>query len=397
MFTLSLQSAILVSCPKGLAPYVAREMTALGYQTQELDAGVRTTGTLADCLRLNLHLRCGHRVHYRLKRCGALHPDMLYREVNNMPWEEIFSPDGYLSVHSSVDHPTIRDSRFPNLRVKDGVVDRFAKACGRRPDSGPDMARGVCLFLYWHGPKAELFLDTTGVPLPKRGYRVNPYRAPMQETLAAAVVAASGWQPDQHFVNPMCGSGTLAIEAALQATNTAPGLLREGFAFEHLREFDPGAWTQMRQEAGKKRLTTPAGAIIATDHDPKAVDAARENARRAGVEDCIEFAVCDYADTRVPDAADRGGVVLVNPEYGERLGDETELAGVYQGLGDFLKQKCAGYRAGIFTASSKLAKRIGLRPVARIPFWSAKLECRLLVYELWRGTLKDRREQPDHG
>jgi putative N6-adenine-specific DNA methylase len=383
MFTLAIPAPILVTCPKGMSPWLAAEMGELGHKADEQAAGVRTTGGLQDCMRLALHSRIGHRVHYRLKRFGALHPDMVYREVNAIPWEEIFDPDGYLCVHSSVSHPTIRDSRFPNLKVKDAVVDRFAEATGRRPDSGPDESGGVTLFLYWRGKKAELYLDTTGTPLPKRGYRIQPHSAPMQETLAAAVIRATGWDPATSFINPMCGSGTLAIEAALMARRIAPGMLRESFGFMHLKEFDPEAWESMRAEAKRAELHAARGRVIATDADPEAVEAARANARRAGVEEDIEFAVCDFRETEVPPGA---GVVLVNPEYGERLGDEAELGEVYSGLGDFFKQHCAGYRAGVFTASPALAKRIGLRTTARIPFYSAKLECRLHLFDLWEGS-----------
>ncbi len=387
MFTLSRESSVLVSCPKGMAPYVALEMRGLGFDTQELEAGVRTTGTLLDCMRLNLHLRCGHRVHYRLKRFGALHPDMVYREVNSMPWEEIFAANGYLSVHSSVVHPTIRDTRYPNLRIKDAVVDRFAQKTGGRPDSGSDEGRGVCLFLHWRDKKAELFLDTTGVPLPRRGYRLNPFRAPMQETLAASVIRAVFWDPAENFVNPMCGSGTLAIEAALMARNIAPGLLRDAYAFKHLNEFDAPAWESMRADAQAAILPRPKGRIIATDIDPQAVDAARDNAGQAGVEESIEFSVCDFRETPVPEGK---GAVLVNPEYGERLGDVDELGETYQALGDFLKQRCAGYRAGIFTGNAAMAKRIGLRAERKVPFFSAKLPCMLLVYNMWEGATKRR-------
>ncbi len=383
MFTLSRESVILVSCPKGLSPYLALEMRELGYETEELEAGARTKGTLLDCMRLNLHLRCGHRVHYRLKRFGALHPDMIYREANALPWEEIFSADGYLSVHSSVSHPSIRDTRFPNLRVKDAVVDRFARETGRRPDSGPDEGRGVCLFLYWRDRKADLFLDTTGIPLPKRGYRLNPFRAPMQETLAAAVIRAIFWDPAENFVNPMCGSGTLAIEAALMARHIAPGLLRESFAFMHLTEFEASAWQGLLDEAKARILPGPKGRIVATDMDAQAVAAARDNARQAGVEGDIEFSVCDFRETPVPEGR---GAVLVNPEYGERMGEADELGETYKALGDFLKRRCAGYRAGVFTGNAALAKHVGLRTERKVLFFSAKLPCVLYVYNLWEGS-----------
>ncbi|MFW5488566.1 MAG: THUMP domain-containing class I SAM-dependent RNA methyltransferase [Desulfovibrio sp.] len=390
MFTLSINSSILVTCPKGMAPYLEQEMKALGYATEQLDAGVRTTGTLADCMRLNLHLRCGHRVHYRLKRFGAMHPDMVYNETNSMPWEEIMRPDGYLSVHCNVSHPSIRDSRFANVRVKDAIADRFMANNGIRPDSGPDEGKGVCIFLYWRGKKAELFLDTTGTPLPKRGYRTRPHRAPMQETLAASVILGTGWKPDTHFINPMCGSGTLAIEAGLMACNIAPGLLRQDFAFRHLLDFDQEKWEEMRSEARKAMLPTPPARIIATDIDPLAIEAARDNAEQAGLADAIEFSVCDFRETEVPPAP---GAVVVNPEYGERLGTQENLEEIYAALGDFLKHQCSGYIAGIFTGSRLLAKHIGLRSKSRAPFYNAKIPCTLFRYEMWTGSLKENKQK----
>lgn len=387
MFSLDQKSIILVTCPKGLAPFTAAEMRALGFEAEEQDAGVRTTGGLAECMRLNLHLRCGHKVLYRLKRFGAMHPDMVYRETNAMPWEEIFSVDGYISVDSHVSHPTIRDGRFANVRVKDGVADRFAAKLGKRPDSGPDKSRGVCLFLYWRGKKAELFLDTTGVPLPKRGYRLHPFRAPMQETLAAAVVLATGWDPDTNFVNPMCGSGTLAVEAALMAGRIAPGLLRKDFSFMHVNAFDKAAWEALCDEARTNILPKAPGRIIATDIDEDALEATRANAAAAGVADSLELSVCDFRETELPEG---GGAIFFNPEYGERLGDKSELAETYKAIGDFLKHKCAGYSAGVFTADKELSKRIGLKARSKVPFYSAKLACTLFVYELWEGSKRRR-------
>ena len=318
-----------------------------------------------------------------------MHPDMVYNETASLPWEEIMRPDGYVSVHSNVSHPTIRDSRFPNVRVKDGIADRFVARHGIRPDSGPDEAKGVCVFLYWRGKKAELFLDTTGTPLPKRGYRLRPHSAPMQETLAAAVIMATGWKPDTHFINPMCGSGTLAIEAGLMACNIAPGLLRENFAFRHLLDFDPEAWNSLRTEARKAMLPAPPARIIATDMDPLAIEAARDNAAQAGLAEAIEFSVCDFKETEIPPAP---GAVLFNPEYGERLGSEDQLAATYTAMGDFLKRQCPGYLAGIFTGSKTLSKRIGLRPLSKTPFYNAKIPCTLLRYAMWTGTLKDNKD-----
>ena len=197
----------------------------------------RNGGRFEDCMKLNLWLRTGHRVLRLVKTFQARHADELYAQVSQIPWEQHIREDGYLSVMSSVENPTIRDTRFASLRCKDAIVDRIKKERDRRPDSGP-LCEGVVVFLYWRQNECAIYFDTSGEPLSKRGYRKIPLQAPMQETLAAAVVLAAGWRGDRNFVNPMCGSGTLAIEAALIGLGRAPGLTRGNFAFMHLKEFN---------------------------------------------------------------------------------------------------------------------------------------------------------------
>jgi len=204
-------------------------------------------------------------------------------------------------------------------------------------------------------------------------------------------VLASDWPrlaaENGHFIAPMCGAGTLAIEAALMALNGAPGLLRDNFAFMHLTGFDEETWNAMLDKAEDSENPDFSGRIIATDHDPEAIEAARDNAHVAGVGDFIEFKLCDFADTEIPDGP---GVVMLNPEYGERLGQEKELEAVYKRIGDFFKQSCGGKTGFIFTGNSHLAKRVGLRTKRRRIFFNAKIECRLLEYELYAGTRKSK-------
>jgi len=380
---------ILVTCPKGMAGFLASELTGLGLPGGEtLDAGALTRGTLEDCMRLNLHLRTGHRVLRELKRFDAPGPDALYSTARTIDWERYIPVDGYFRVDASIRDTGVTDSRFAAVRVKDAVADRFMDRFGRRPDSGP-LTSGVCLFLHWRGSRATLYLDTTGEPLPRRGYRKRPHTAPMQETLAAACVLASGW-PDLaaaggHFIAPMCGSGTLAIEAALMAMHGAPGLLRDDFAFMRLQGYDPALWERLTEAAEDAETPDFGGRIIATDHDPAAIEAARDNARNAGVGDFIEFAVCDFRETEVPDGP---GVVMLNPEYGERLGEARALEPVYRAIGDFFKQRCRGKKGFLFTGNLELAKHVRLRTSRRHIFYNAKIECRLLEYELYEGTRK---------
>jgi 23S rRNA G2445 N2-methylase RlmL len=382
---------ILITCPKGLPPWLAGEVRALGFPVlAEAEAAVETEGTLADTMPLNLHLRTGHRVLYHLADFPAENPEDLYRSLRKLPWEETLHERGehaYLCVTSTADTPSINDARYVNLKAKDAIVDRMLEVSGLRPDSGPDRDRAV-VHVFWRGSKAAVYLDTSGEPLSRRGYRKIPLAAPMQETLAAAVILATGWKGRRDFVNPMCGSGTLAIEAALFALGKAPGLLRSNYGFIHLRGFDPAAWREVRSAAHAAQKET-AARIIATDIDPRAVAAARQNARTAGVEGRIEFSVCPFGETPVPK---RGGVVVLNPPYGERTGDFPTLCGLYREIGDFFKKRCGGHRGYIFTGNAALGKQVGLRTKRRIPFFNGEIECRLLEYELYEGTRRTEKE-----
>jgi putative N6-adenine-specific DNA methylase len=212
-----------------------------------------------------------------------------------------------------------------------------------------------------------------------------PLKAPMQETLASAVILGTGWKGDGNFVNPMCGSGTLAIEAALIGLNRAPGSLRNNFGFMHLRGFEESSWRALHRKARaevKHRLDEK---IVVTDISQEAVLAAEKNAATAGVKQWMEFRRCDFFETPIPEG---GGVVVLNPEYGQRLGEKEELEETYKRIGDFFKKKCKSYTGYILTGNLDLAKRVGLRAKRRIPFFNGDIECRLLEYELYEGTRK---------
>jgi putative N6-adenine-specific DNA methylase len=382
------KSKILITCAKGITPFLKEELLRLGFPVlSETIAGIATRGTIDDTLRLNLLLRTGHRVLFLLKEFPASDVDALYQTVVEIEWEEYIPEDGYVCVTSSVDNPNIRDSRYANVKCKDAIVDRIKEKCGRRPDSGPYQDR-IVVNLYWKDDACSLYLDTSGEPLSRRGYRKIPLTAPMQETLAAAVIRASGWEDSGHFINPMCGSGTLAIEAALAGLNRASGLLRENYGFMHLKGFKESLWNDLRAQARKEAKGTLHWRIIATDIRREAVEAAKKNAATACVEHLIEFAVCDYSETTVPEG---GGIVMLNPEYGERTGKVQELGIVYRGIGDYLKQKCGGYAGYLFTGNLDLAKKVGLRAQRRIPFFNGGIECRLFEYELYEGSRKNRK------
>jgi len=382
----SSRTTVRVTCAPGLVTYLIEELEGLGMAVEESwMTGAVVQASLTECMRLNLCLRTANAVLYELREFRCDSPTDLYDAARAIAWETYIPVDGYLSVVSHVDHASIDNSMFPNLKLKDAIVDRFMDVCRRRPDSGPDRHR-VVVNLFWQGRTARLFLNTSGRKLADRTYRKMPHVAPMQETLAAAVVLATGYDGTQPLVLPMCGSGTLAIEAALIGTGRAPGMVRDNYGLQHLRTYDADAWRAERRALRKEAKDLPQP-IRATDIDPKAIEAARQNARTAGVEHLVELAVCDIDDSPPPP---EGGLLIVNPGYGKRLSDATELQPLYRRIGDFLKQHCAGSRGFVFTGNVDLAKHIGLRTSRRQTFYNADIECRLLEYEVYSGSRKRR-------
>jgi putative N6-adenine-specific DNA methylase len=424
------KSKLFVTCPKGVSPYLKEEIKALDFPVlAEWDTVIQTEGTFQDTMILNLHLRTAQRVLYQLDEFIVDTPEILYKKIYSIPWESLLHDSGkaaYVCVTSIVDNPLITDSRFVNVKVKDAIVDRMRDKCGRRPDSGPDKNKAV-VHVYWKNHQAYVYLDTSGERLSLRGYRKIPLQAPMQETLAAAVIVATGWRGENNFINPMCGSGTLAIEAAFIALNRAPGLMRNNYGFMFIKEFPEEFWQELRKKAKANARKILQAKIIATDIDKAAVTAARQNAQTAGVDHLIEFNVCPYENTYIP--AD-GGVIILNPPYGERMDATgtkphlTDLHGkrettinerkfiirksaerhdkgnrvnarelqileaTYKSIGDFFKKVGNGYRGYIFTGNLEMIKKVGLRTKQRVILYNGEIECRLLEYELYAGSLK---------
>lgn len=350
--------------------------------------GVELKGTMQDCIALNLNLRCASQVLFSIKQFNANNADELYRQLMQLPWEDIIPADGYFSVSSNVSNETISNNLFANVKVKDAIADRFREKKGLRPNSGAAL-NGAVIHLYWKENVAEIFLDTSGETLSKHGYRKIPGKAPMLESLAAATILAGNWKGNAAFVNPMCGSGTLAIEAALMATNRRPGLYRDNYSFMHVTGYLHSMYKKELEAIEAKVKEAPAGLqIIASDISEDAIHVSKVNAGIAGVEDLIQFECCDFEKTTVP--AQEAAVVYFNPEYGDRLGDETALQQTYKRMGDFMKQQCKGYFGYIFTGNLELAKKIGLKPKRRIEFFTGKIDCRLLEYELYAGSRENK-------
>lgn len=389
---------IIISCAKELSRWTELEVLEMGYKPIEVTENtVVVRGSMRDVFRLNLWLRTAHRVLVPLYRRGCRNIRELYEMALSIDWENLLDPDGYFSVSSVVHNHTIRDTRLPSLYTKDAVADRMREKCQRRPDSGT-LNHGASIFVYWERDEAIIYLDTSGEPLSKRGYRRIPGSAPMQETLAAACIMAMKWDKKSPFVSPMCGSGTPAIEAAMMAINKAPGSLKGHFAFQSLKGYNrilPGEkaprvaprqyagatpeqlWKEMLIDAREAEITEKIPEIIATDISPEAVENAHSNAIAAGVAQYIRFNDCDFADTRIPE---QKGCIFFNPEYGIRLGTYDELAPTYERIGTFLAEKCSGWTGGLITGNPDLARLVDLYYRSRVPFYNGPIDCRLFLY-----------------
>jgi 23S rRNA G2445 N2-methylase RlmL len=375
---------IIITCNKRLSAYLQKEVEELGFKLSlTFSTGVEITGTLNDCINLNLNLRCASQVLYSIKSFTCNNPAQLYDSTIRIDWENIFTKDDYFSVTSIVNHPTINNSLFANVKVKDAIVDRFREKMQVRPNSGPDLKNTV-IHLFWRGDVAEIFIDTSGETLAKHGYRKIPGKAPMLEALVAATLLATKWDRRSAFINPMCGSSTVAIEAVLLATNRRPGLFRNNYGFKYILGFDENFYEKEKRKLIDQIIDLPGLKIIASDISSDAINISKINAGAAGVENLIEFEVCDFKKTRIPE--NENGVIYFNPEYGERLGNETELKDTYASIGDFMKKECKGYTGYVFTGNHELAKKIGLKAKRRIEFYTSKIDCRLLEYELYSGT-----------
>ena len=383
MDVFSRKARVIITCSKRLAPYLETEVKELGFEPERtFPTGIELKASAAECIRLNLNLRSASQVLYSLKTFSANSPEDVYRHVKDFPWEELLDAEGYFTVTSQADHPTVNNSMFVNVKVKDAIADAMREKTKRRPDSGPAHDKTV-IHLFWRENRAELFLDTSGETLSKHGYRKIPGKAPMLESLAASTVIATKWDRRSPFVNPMCGSSTIAIEAALLATNRRPGLFRTNYSFMHVKGFDEDVYASEYRRLEDQIGEVDGLQIIATDISEDAINISKVNAGLAGVDKYIDFDVCDFEQTRIPESP---GVIYFNPEYGERLGEVAELEKTYERIGDFMKKKCQGYTGYIFTGNLDLAKKIGLKAKRRIEFYTAKLDCRLLEYELYGGT-----------
>jgi len=380
----SRSESFFASAPRGLEDLLLRELISLkASQVSAVPGGVSFSGGWEVCYAANLWSRIASRVLWKVADFSYRNEQDVYAAARAIEWPALFGVERTLRVNVTAQKSPLRSLEFATLRIKDAVCDCFRDATGRRPDverASPD----VRVHAFLEAGRGTLYLDTSGEPLFKRGWRAGATEAPLRENLAAGIIMLTGWRPDETLLDPMCGGGTLLIEAAAMARGRAPGA-RRAFGFEKLAVFDPKVWESVKTEQGRS-FQDPR--LFGSDSDPKALGVSRRNLAAAGVERWVTLEQADVLERQAPAAA---GVMVANPPYGERLGSESELARFYPGLGDALKKNFAGWRCFIFTADLRLPKLIRLEPSARTPLWNGALECRLYEFEMVAGS---RRRKP---
>jgi putative N6-adenine-specific DNA methylase len=376
--------AMFATCPRGLEGALLAELETCGArETHAVGGGVHFSGDRAVRYRTNLESRIASRILLRVAQAPYRTEQDVYDAAHAVHWAERFGVEHSIRVDVSAIRCPLKSLEFVTLRIKDAVCDRFRADTGRRPDvdtRSPD-AR-VHAFL--DERNLTLYLDTSGEPLWKRGLRGETGEAPLRENLAAGLIALSGWRPEEPFFDPMCGSGTLLAEAAQIALGIAPGS-RRGFAFERLRDFDAVLWGGIREASRAREAARPAPAIFGSDRDSRALDHARAALEHAGLAEHVKLARADVREVAAPAPA---GVLVTNPPYGVRVGEDAGLAAFYPQLGDALKARFAGWRCYILTADLRLAKLIGLKASKRTPLFNGPLECRLFEYRIVAGSMR---------
>jgi putative N6-adenine-specific DNA methylase len=375
----SRSESFFATAPRGLEDLLLNEVSALGaHEARAVPGGVSFSGDLEACYRVNYWSRIASRVLWRIADFDYKTEHDVYAAARAIDWLQHFRVGQTLRVNLAAQKSPLKSLEFATLRIKDAICDRFRDATGRRPDverANPD----VRVHAFLEGSRATLYLDTSGEPLFKRGWRSGHGEAPLRENLAAGIVMLTRWRPDEPLLDPMCGGGTLLVEAAAMARGRAPGA-RRSFGLEKLAAFDRAAWERVKAE---QRAQQPSPGLYGSDTDPKALDAARRNLAAAGIERWVQLERADILERGAPAP---GGVMVANPPYGERMGSADELARFYPRLGDALKKNFAGWRCYFFTADLRLPRLIRLEPSARTPLWNGALECRLYEFPIVSGS-----------
>jgi putative N6-adenine-specific DNA methylase len=352
-----------------------------GHKAEAVPGGVAFEGDMRTCYRVNFESRLAGRVLMRLAHAPYRNEQDVYDAALAVRWPEWFSEKQSIRVDVNAIRSPLKSLEFATLRIKDAVCDRFRADRGDRPDVDT-RSPNVRVHGFLDQASVTLYLDTSGDALNRRGYRTETTEAPLKENLAAGIVRLSGWDAQEPLLDPMCGSGTLVIEAAMMALAIPPGHAR-GFGFERLAGFDRRRWTEVRDAALARRKPLRRLAIFARDRYGDELKKARRNLEAAGLADCVEFKQADVLDTGAPA---NEGVLLANPPYGARIGEDAALAEFYPKLGDTLKKYYAGWRCYLFSGDTRLPKLIRLTASKRTPLYNGPLDCRLYEYLIVAGS-----------
>jgi len=379
MFAYQKDSRFFAQTARGLDELASAELRELGAADVEAGGGGLAFRSDASGLyRINYNSRLVSRLLAPLAVFPCPSDDALYEAARAIEWEGLFSQEQTFAVFASVQESQMTHSHFAALRLKDAIVDRFRERCGRRPDvdtEHPD----VWFNLSVRQDRAVVSLDTSGGSLHRRGYRRQSVAAPLQETLAAAMVRLSGWQGERPLVDPMCGSGTILAEAFMEYCRIPAAFKREKFGFEAMPDFDPDAWEAARRESDARRRSLPEGLIRGSDSDRQAVVAARANLGEIPGTRGVPIERKDFRDLPgIP-----GATIVCNPPYGIRVGEKEQSRALYKEFGDFLKQRCPGSTAYVLCGKLELVDAIGLKPSRRFVLFNGPIECRLLKIEIY--------------
>ena len=376
---------LFATCPRGVEPLLAAELTALGAsETRERKGGIAFVGDLNAAYRACLWTRLANRILMPLNTFPLADADALYTGAKAIDWPSLFGLDKTFAIEVAGHSPAVTHTHYAGLKVKDAIADRFRERHGERPNVDLD-APDVRIHLHLERAQATLSLDLSGDSLHKRGYRVGAGEAPLKENLAAAILVRAGWAEiaaaGGAFVDPMCGSGTLVIEAAMIAADIAPGLKRARFGFEAWAGHDAALWQSIRAEASGRKSAGLARMpiLIGGDVDEGVLRYAHLNAERAGLLGHLRFEQRDALEARAPAGT---GLLATNPPYGERLGAESDIIKLYSLFGATLKQHFAGWRAVVFTSRPDLSPRLGLRASTMHSLFNGAIECKLLRFEI---------------
>ncbi len=371
-------------CPRGLESVLTEELRQLGAANIEtLAGGVGFRGAFTLSYRINLESRIASRVLWRIREAEYRTEADIYQAARALPWTDWFKVSHRIMVDLNARNCPLKSLDFVTLRIKDAICDCFRDAQGARPDvdrRSPD----VRIYAYLTADRFTLYLDTSGEALFKRGYRDARIDAPLKENLAAGILRLTGWDAAEPLLDPMCGSGTFLAEAAMMALNIAPGIARK-FAFQKLLNFSDHDWRQHLERAGAARSTESHNQIFGSDKYGDVLKTARTNLANAGVESAVQLKQVDVLERSAPAP---NGVLILNPPYGVRLGEQQDLAAFYPKLGDVLKRQFSGWRAYIFSADPQLPKSIRLSASKRTPLFNGPLECRLFEYKIQAGSMR---------